>query len=67
MKSFYIVIEDLESERIDAKYYFNTYDNARNYVDKVIEERKDVFVNYDDVVVFDNDDALYISKVIKYN
>ena len=67
MKSFYIVIEELESERIDAKYYFNTYEEARNYIDKIIKERKDLFADYDDVVIFDNDDALYISKVIKYN
>jgi hypothetical protein len=60
---YYVVIEELESEQIDANFVFDSYEKAREYVEKVINERNDLFNDDDDVVIFDNDDVYYIRKV----
>jgi lipopolysaccharide biosynthesis protein len=58
----YAVIYDNEG-KIDVDYIFKTYEEAREYVEKIISNRNDLFQDDEDVVVFNNDDALYISKV----
>jgi len=58
----YAVIYDIEGG-IDVDYIFKTYEEAREYVEKEIKDRDDLFQDDEDVVVFDNDDAYYIRRV----
>ena len=59
---YYAVICDIEGG-IDIDYIFRSYEEAREYVEKQIKDRDDLFQDDEDVVIFDNDDVLYIRKV----
>jgi hypothetical protein len=58
----YAVIYDIEGG-IDVDYIFKSYEEAREYVEKEINSRNDLFQDDEDVVVFNNDDVYYIRKV----
>lgn len=57
MKVYIIVTETTEGIEIE-KVFINKY-RAINYFKKMIDKRNDLFAEYDDVIVFDNDDAYY--------
>ena len=61
----YIIILDSSSDTIEIEKCFNTFEEAREYMNKVVNERKDLFSVYDDFIgddtfVFENDDVYYI-------
>ena len=61
----YVIISDLESSVIEIEKCFDTLKEAKEYMNKIVNERKDLFGIYDngmcdDTFVFDNDDIYYI-------
>jgi hypothetical protein len=61
----YVIIYDIEGG-INTDYVFKTYKEAREYIEKEIKNRNDLFQDDEDTVVFDNDDIYYIKKVSLY-
>jgi hypothetical protein len=63
----YVIIEDL-SEGLDSNYWFNTYEEARKYLDEIVEEygKDNLFENFDDGIIFDNDDMYLIKRINRY-
>jgi cell division GTPase FtsZ len=60
----YVIIEEIDNV-VDANVYFDTFEETREYLEKIIEERNDLFADDDDVIVFDNDDCYKICKINK--
>jgi len=61
----YVIISDTELNIVDIEKCFNTFEEAKEYMDKIVNERKDLFGIYDngigdDTFVFENDDIYYI-------